>query len=55
MSDTIKPLNLKCTCGHVFAIGYLPLPLEAACRLMQTAKCPLCGEAKGLSILGKQI
>jgi hypothetical protein len=42
-----KPCNARCgACEHVWALAFLPMPLEKAANVIRRATCPACGEAK---------
>ncbi|HSX21470.1 MAG TPA: hypothetical protein VLE97_01695 [Gaiellaceae bacterium] len=30
-------------CGYTFLIGFLPMPLDAFCNVVSSARCPCCG------------
>lgn len=42
-----KPFNGRCgDCEHVWAVCYLPMPLEQAGKMMTAAQCPMCASKK---------
>jgi hypothetical protein len=46
MSEARKPFWGKCTCGHIWAVVYLPMEASAAAKLMGTARCTMCAGRK---------
>ena len=53
MSETTrKPFHGKCReCATVFVVCYVPIPLDAAARLMLAAACPACA-SKNIVVAG---
>lgn len=48
-ADPHKAFGAKCReCGHVWIIGYLPMPMRQMGKLSGKAKCPKCGDKKPL-------
>ncbi len=46
-----QDLNGKCpSCGEVFLVAQLPMPLVKAAKLAARAACPRCGETKGITV-----
>lgn len=45
MSERSPALGHCQPCGHVWSMAWLPLPVDAAARLMKGG-CPACGERK---------
>lgn len=40
----------RCSCGHIWPVVYLPMPLAEAAQAMSHATCPMCGNATGIKV-----
>lgn len=40
----------RCTCGRIWLVVTLPMPLTDAANAMLHAHCPRCGNGKGIKI-----
>jgi hypothetical protein len=39
-----KPFHVRCgACGHVWPVLFTPLPIEKAAAILQSCRCPMCG------------
>lgn len=51
---TSNSLNGSCgSCGHIFVVAHLPMPMERAAGLARCAACPKCGEADKVFVTTK--
>ncbi len=42
-----QPFNGRCgACDHVWTVCYIPMQLGVAAKMMQAARCPMCGGGK---------
>jgi hypothetical protein len=47
VSTLTRTLEGRCgDCKHVWPVAYLPMPIDKACQIMASARCPKCACAR---------
>lgn len=51
MTEERKPFWVKCpTCSHCWPAAYAPMEVEAFAKTVMAARCPMCGQSKGIGV-----